>query len=102
MTDVCQLDRVAAPIWTNVECPKTAKAVSAASHTDLQIEGNVFDTGPGSTLLLNDITGVVVTANSITRCSSDGSDMLNTSNTARVNVYGNDVRGLDIPRLCRK
>ena len=83
-------------------CPKTATSVSPASHTDLRIEGNVFDTGPGPTLLLNDIAGVVVTANAITRCGSDGSELLNSTNAAEVKVYGNTVRVLDTPRLCHR
>lgn len=104
VTDVCQLNRAAAPVRTTVIRPRTATAVVPASHTDLRIDGNVFDTGPGSTLLLNDIAGVVVTANSITRCgrARDSSSMLNTSNVAAVKAYGNQVRGLDIPRLCAK
>ena len=85
-------------------CPRTATSVSPKSHTDLRIEGNVFDTGPGSTLLLHDIANVLVTGNVITRCGPDhdGSQMLNTSNVAGVEVYGNTVQAMDSPRLCTK
>ena len=83
-------------------CPKTATSVSSASHSDLRIEGNIFDTGPGPTLLLNDVADVVVTANAITRCGTDGSNLLNSTNAAGVRVYGNKVQMLDTPRLCAK
>ena len=44
VTDVNQLARVAAPVWTNVGGCK-GKPIATARHSDIRIDGNRFDTG---------------------------------------------------------
>lgn len=103
--DVCQLSRAAAPIWTSVPRPDQSSS-PALVHSDVRIENNSFDTGPGPIFWLGDISDVVVTANSITYCSKavvyPSGGVLNTSNAHGVVLRDNTLFPCDSPRLCVK
>eukprot|EP00937_MAST-01D_sp_MAST-1D-sp2_P007726 g7726.t1 len=106
VTDVCQLSRAAAPVWTSVIRPRGASQPRLA-HSDLRIENNTFDTGPGPILWLTDIRDAVITANAITYCPKaavyPSGGVLNTSNARGVDLRGdNTLHAVDSPRLCVK
>ena len=65
INDTNQLLRVAAPIW--VEAFKAGGAVPC--HADIAVHNNTIAAGPGATLALGGVAGVVVEANHITRCA---------------------------------
>jgi hypothetical protein len=104
--DVCQLSRGAAPIWTSVPRPDRSSA-PALVHRDVMIENNSFDTGPGPTFWLSDVSDVVITGNAITYCAQTvvypGGGVLNTSNAHNVQLRAdNELQAVDSPRLCVK
>jgi hypothetical protein len=103
--DVCQLSRGAAPIWTSVPRPDQSSS-PALVHSDVRIEKNSFDTGPGPIFWLSDISDVVITANAITYCSKaviyPSGGVLNTSNAHGVELRDNKLQAVDSPRLCVK
>ena len=104
--DVCQLSRGAAPIWTSVPRPDKSSS-PALVHSDVRIESNSFDTGPGPTFWLSDISDVVITSNAITYCSKaviyPSGGVLNVSNAHNVQLRAdNELHAVDSPRLCVK
>lgn len=106
MKDVCQLSRGAAPIWTSVPRPDRASLPTTA-HSDVRIEKNRFDTGPGPTFWLSDVNDVVITSNAIAYCSKavvyPSGGVLNTSNAHGVDLRDdNELQASDSPRLCVK
>ena len=65
--DVCQLERFAAPIWTQAFGSSDS---SPSSHSDLVIANNTFDSGPNATFRLGDISDVSITGNDINHCAT--------------------------------
>jgi hypothetical protein len=104
--DVCQLSRAAAPIWTAVPRPDAA-ILPVLAHSDMRIENNTFDSGPGPIFWLSDISDVIIAANDVTFCSKSvvypSGGVLNTSNAFRVQLLDDNIlRPVDSPRLCVK
>ena len=96
--DVCQLARVAAPIWSFAAADSAARA---RSHSDLVIEQNVFDSGPGPVFLLGDVADVIIRSNKITHCMS--SQVMKTSNVAGVDLDKSNIMKASLdPRPCVK
>lgn len=65
VTDVCQLNRVAAPVWLASFSRNNSRV-----HGDIAVRGCAFDTGPGSDALLWDVEGGVLENNSAVRCEA--------------------------------
>ena len=94
--DVCQLAtaRDAAPIWTST----FADTDQSARHSDILIEGNIFDSGPGSTFLLSDVDGVRVRNNTVFHCEADA--VFTTNRADGVSTQGNTLVPRNSSRLC--
>jgi hypothetical protein len=96
--DVCQLERIAAPVWTQAFGSSDA---AAGSHSDLLIAESTFDTGPDPVFRLSDVADVKITGNVITHCATD--KVLVTTNTQRVTLASdNTIHAVNEPRVCRK
>jgi hypothetical protein len=102
VTDVCQLDRAAAPIWT-ASLPSGPDG-GTPCHRDYLVVNNTFDSGPGVALLLDDVGSAAVVGNTFTLCSTDPTPVNARADSQGGFFYGggNTVRLTQAPRLCQK
>ena len=94
--DVCQLTsaRVAAPVWSAT----FAETATSSRHSDLLVENNTFDSGPGSIFRLVAMAGALVRNNTVHHCASDAVIVL--SNVERVAIRDNTLLPSQSARLC--
>jgi len=101
VTDVCQLDRTAAPIWTiGFDVPPGG----SPCHHDLLVADNSFDTGPGPALLLSDVDATAVVGNAFTLCVDSPWPANVSANSEAGYLFGstNQVHPDNATRLCSK
>ena len=94
--DVCQLTsaRVAAPIWSST----FAHTPTSSRHSDLLLENNTFDSGPGSIFRLSDMEDVLIRNNTVRHCASDS--VLVLTNAEHVASHNNTLLPSQSLRLC--
>lgn len=101
VTDVCQLDRGAAPLWTQSFSTATD---GPPCFYDYLVSGNTFNTGPGPTVLLDDIVDAAFMDNDFTICANDPAPVNVSANSQSGYFFGssNQVQQSTSPRLCQK
>lgn len=99
VNDTNQLNRVAAPIWT-----QTFPNGGEFCHHDIGIYNNTFAVGPGSTFLIADTKHAHISSNNITRCISDPDPVFKNINTRDINfdIPSNIIHNLTKNWLCKK
>ena len=104
-----EVPRRCGPMWTSI--PRSDNvSLPAIAHSDVMIDRNSFDTGPGPIFWLSDVREVKISANTIRYCLKaliyPSGGVLNAS--ASSNAHGvelledNKMHAVDTPRLCVK
>ena len=98
ITDVCQLDQVAAPLWTETFSPTGA----TPCHADLVVVQNRVDSGPGLAFVLNSVAGAALRENHVRLCQGDAPWTAARSASVAFDASSNMVEGAEDARLCVK
>ena len=100
--DVCQLDRIAAPIWAQ-RFANDPPPDALACHHDYLVANNTFDSGPGEVMLLVDVDRTAVVGNTFHVCYNTA--VVAKSNNSAPGYYysaSNTVVSTHEARLCLK